>query len=121
MPTISFYDQATGRLDGWLEAPDDVLDLNKSGKAWIDGKFRGDTHYVTEGEPALRPAMPAALAGQTITQIPAGAVLTINGGKAYTVNDGTADLQFDQPGTYTVQLSCWPYLDAEFTIENPAP
>lgn len=120
MPTISFYDAATGRLDGWIDAPRDILDLNKVGRSWVDGRFEGGTHYVRDGAAILRPANPAVLTGLQLSGLPVPCTIRING-TAYPCSEAVADLQFDQPGTYAVRVEAWPYLDKEFNVENPAP
>lgn len=120
MPAMSFYD-STGRLTGWLNGPQEQLDINKAGRLWVAGVFEPETHYVKAGMAMLRPENPTVLTWHTLRLVPAGATLTINKGAPHIVQDGAAELQFDQPGTYKVQLSCWPYLDKEFTVDNPAP
>lgn len=79
------------------------------------GDIDGQTHYVVDGVATQRPANPATLVGSTLTDVPAGTVVTI-GNSQYTVDDGHADLQFSYPGNYSLQLACFPYLDTTIEI-----
>jgi len=45
--------------------------------------------------------------------------IAINGTE-YHCDSSTADLELFHPGVYKVKVTAWPYLDREFTIENPA-
>jgi hypothetical protein len=116
MQSITFYDPS-GRITWFMTAPEETLELNQKAGAFVPGLFSADKHYVKNGEATLRPECPATMNGQTITGIPPNGLVTV-GEQTYTVLDGTAELQFDQPGTYKVLVSCWPYLDKEFTIAN---
>ena len=77
-----------------------------------------EENYVSAGDVTARPDCPATLEGSQLTGLPVPSVITING-VAYPCGDETAELEFDQPGSYQVVVSAWPYLDKEFTIENP--
>lgn len=77
-----------------------------------------EENYVSAGEVIARPDCPATLEGSQLTGLPVPSVITING-VAYPCEDDSAELEFDQPGSYQVVVSAWPYRDKEFTIENP--
>lgn len=74
-----------------------------------------DTHYVLDGEVALRPANPAALAGMVLSGLPIPSTVTING-ITYGVDDGTLEMSFPRAGSYSITVtSPFPFLDASFT------
>lgn len=85
------------------------------------GSGSDHTHYVNVQTLKItpRPENPATLNGMVINDLPNGATLTIEG-EDYRVTDGTAELSFEHPGTYKVQVSAFPYLDKVITVENPA-
>jgi len=115
----TFHD-ASGRITGTLQSDADTAKLNrKLNPNFVAGKFDPDTHYVKDGVATARQANPAKLTGLSITGLPKPSVVTVEG-VDYDVTDGQADLSFDQPGTYTVRVSSWPYLNKEFKVENPA-
>jgi hypothetical protein len=71
--------------------------------------------YVLNGALAERPQNPATLNGIVIENIPVGAIVSFDG-QSFAVNDGTAELQFQFPGTYTVEVACFPYLTKNFEV-----
>jgi hypothetical protein len=79
------------------------------------GDIDGQTQYVVEGVATQRPVNTAKLVGSTLRDVPTGTVVTI-GNSRYTVDDGHADLNFAYPGTYSLQLTCFPYLDTTIEI-----
>ncbi|OWT55281.1 hypothetical protein [Candidimonas nitroreducens] len=85
----------------------------------IESDAHPDTHYVLTGVPALRPTQATKLTGKTLTKLPVPCAIIIDG-TTYDCADDHADLEFDAPGSYRVRVVAHPYLDKEFTIENPA-
>lgn len=65
--------------------------------------------YIHNGQPTPRPASPIARSGLTLSNVPTGSTLFIDG-TAYPVQD-TVDLSFPLPGTYALRVECFPYLD----------
>lgn len=107
---------AEGRILQWGECPPDMLSLQASaGRYVMQGEGRDTTHYVLRDSIVERPANPAMLNLQVLTQVPLPATITINGSR-YDVNDSTVDLDFTYPGTYTVTVAAFPYLDKTFTV-----
>lgn len=76
-----------------------------------------DTHWVNEGKIVLRETMPIKVEGHTLKRVPSGTVLMINS-SSYLCESTEVALEFDQPGTYHLKATCWPYLDWEHTLEN---
>lgn len=66
-----------------------------------------------------RPSMPVTQTGLHITA-PPGTAFVISGPAHAegTTETGELELEFSEPGAYTITLRLWPYLDAELTHEN---
>lgn len=71
-----------------------------------------------DGEVRTRPASPVALEGLRLKNVPAPALIVIEG-VTYLCTDSTVDLEFDHPGTYQVRVEAFPHLDAAFTVVVP--
>jgi hypothetical protein len=72
------------------------------------------SHYIdlTDPEnptPAERPASPVTRTDLTLHDVPNGATLWING-VSYPA-EGEVELQFTLPGTYSLRVECFPFLD----------
>jgi hypothetical protein len=103
----------TGKVLFTGSIPESMLALQ--GDNIYVGDIDGQTHYVVDGVATQRPVNPAKLVGNTLTAVPAGTVVTI-GNSQYAVDDGVADLHFSYPGTYSLQLACFPYLDTSIEV-----
>lgn len=117
--TISFFDER-GRVTSNLTTDPAGIQANKDhfpGR-WVEGDWLNKDVYVKDGRVTPRPANPAKLDGLTLTDLPSPGTLHIDGA-AYPYEDSTVELEFDHPGTYKVRVESWPYLDKEFTVENP--
>lgn len=117
--TASFYDP-TGRIIGVMRGPRESVDATAqvTGHPFVDGEGNPESQYVRENALVSRPESPAILARHTLSALPIPCTIKI-GDIAYPCNDTTAELAFDQPGTYHVTVEAWPYLNKEFTVENP--
>lgn len=117
---ISFYNER-GEIISVLTGDSPVLDLTKelSQDPWVEGEWYGQPVYVLNGEVVPRPENPTIVSGQTLENVPVPATVIINGVR-YETNESRVELGFSQPGTYAVRVVAWPYLDKEFTVENPA-
>lgn len=121
MKAVTFYD-IQGRFTMSLHADDSTVEHNitQRGEPWVEGEHYGRTDvYAHNGKLTVRPANPATLDGMTLRNLPHGTIVHIND-TPYVCDDGYAELEFTQPGKYKVRVECWPYLDKEFTVENPA-
>lgn len=120
MNTISFYD-STGKITGVAEFPPGVAGMIKEHTAapFIDGNWLDKPVYVVDGIVVNRPENPTTLTGRTLHNVPVPATIKINAA-IYEAVESEVELSFNQPGTYTVKVIAWPYLDKEFQIENPA-
>lgn len=90
-----------------------------TGAVLLEGRANPDVDYWKDGKLTKRPPQATALSGNTLSSLPAPCTICVNA-TAYTCTDGTADLAFDQPGTYSIRVVAWPYLDKEFSVENSA-
>lgn len=90
-----------------------------AGQVIVLGKANLNLDYVSNSTITPRPANPSTISGMTISNVPNPSTVTIDGVNPQTVTDGTVNLSFTQPGTYTVVVSSWPMLDATFTVTQP--
>ena len=75
--------------------------------------------YVLNDTVLPRPALPVTQAGNTLT-VPVGTEYFVLGPVFLdgVAEDGVLEFEFAEPGTYTVVLRLFPYLDAEVTLES---
>lgn len=92
------------------------IELLKQEPELRSGYARSDTHYEVDGVLSLRPEQLTVLSGFTLRNLPEPCQVIING-IPYEVNTKTLELEFDEPGTYSIKIVAFPYLDKEFTIE----
>jgi hypothetical protein len=95
-----------------------TLDVPEGGQI-LDVKGDIDLDYVTNKTLTKRPVNPTTLSGMKLMNVPNPSSVTIAGVNPQTVTDGEVDLEFTQPGTYTIVVSSWPALDANFTVTQP--
>jgi hypothetical protein len=114
--TAAEYDELTGRIVIISGYPDEeTLDLNRQeGVGMYLDYVDPVTHYIdlTDPEnptPTERPASPVTRTDLTLHDVPNGATLWING-VSYPA-EGEVELQFTLPGTYSLRVECFPYLD----------
>lgn len=75
--------------------------------------------YVLNGAVTPRPEMPITQDGNTLT-VPAETEFSIRSPVlAHGISDdGVLEFEFSEPGTYTILLIKWPYLDKEIILES---
>ena len=117
---ISFYN-AEGRITGTASGDQMSIQgtIERTTKLFVEGSHFGKPVYVVDGVVTNRPANPAVLTGATLSNLPVPCDIRVNQ-TVYKCTEDHAELTFDQPGTYTILVSAWPYLDGEFTHVNPA-
>ena len=108
-----------GRITSTLLIDDDVYQLNSRSLNLIKGKADPTTQYIKDGQITDRPIQQTKLNGLTLTGLPAPCTIYING-TPYECESDTAELEFDQPTTYTIRVESWPYQDWSTTYENQA-
>lgn len=107
-----------GRIHAWLYGGDFEFDRTHNtpeGMALLavdDPTIRDGTgaYYVAHQQVVARPASPVQLEGTTLSQLPVPAELHIDG-VAYALEAPTVTLEFPLPGTYTLRVVAFPYLD----------
>lgn len=104
------YNPDTGALTGHIVTCEEgAKEYERMGYAWVDGQHDCQTHYFLNGEVTERPASPITRSDLTLSDVPAGSTLYING-TAYPA-EGEVTLDFPLPGTYSLRVECFPYLD----------
>lgn len=119
---ITLYDQESGKIQSIVsgDPPSIAATKENTTSPWVDGGFHWDNYYVLDGVAVPRPVNPAVLSGPSLLNVPVPAEVII-GASSYQTNESTVTLEFNMPGTYKVKVVSFPYLDAEFEIENPTP
>lgn len=76
----------------------------------------GGTHYVSNGTVLVRQPMPITVSGLVLSDVPDNSTIWIEE-DSYPCS-GNVTLSFEFPGTYSVRIECFPYLDftREFTV-----
>lgn len=92
-----------------------AIQVPLEGGSIVLGEGDPTIHFVKAGEIVARPANTAALAGMTLQGLPVPCTITIDG-TAHDCADDHCDLEFTQPGTYSVTVSAFPMLDATFEV-----
>ena len=120
MSEITLFDKGTGRItahwsageDGWVEAND------TTSVGAVSGLHDSDEYYVSSGTVTARPASPITLDGTTLKDVPAGAIINIDGTEEVVETAEDVELVFPLSGTYEVRVKHFPYLDfvAEVTV-----
>lgn len=112
-----------GRFSHWVAGPREYV-INPVLAVWegdyVSGKYDG-TWWFSRGQVQKRPVCPATVDGMTLRAVRPCSVISIEGLQYECVEGGDIDLSFQFPGTYEVTVSCWPYLDGSYTVENPPP
>lgn len=118
------YDPATGEIKSWgrmsiaglatLSGRDD-----SGGLLYVhDVKAHPSTHYVDTAKPKVmkKKVCPGRVSGASIVGLPVPCVVEIEG-KTYEIDDGSAELDIDVPGRYSVTVRSVPYKERVFEIE----
>lgn len=107
---------ADGRIARTGTCPDSMVDLQAgAGEQVMQGTANESKQYVLNGELVDRPENTAKLSGQTLANVPAPSVISING-TDYPCDDSSVDLDFTYPGEYRIAVHAFPYTDVEFKI-----
>jgi len=114
------YDVGTGVILRSLFIPASDVELN-----YVDGvecaHLRGegyyDRHYVSNGKIAMRPKNPTKRNGLSLTNMPHGSVIHIDGAAYEHKQGGSVELRFNLPGVYQIRVERFPFLEKEFEID----
>ena len=118
MIKVYFYNEQTGEVLRSFSTSDlEAVTLNlQTGEQAIDVNESIVNPFVLDGELVERPVNPATLNGTVIENVPVGAAVSF-GDQSAIVDDGTAELEFQFSGTYSVTVSYFPYLPKTFEVE----
>lgn len=113
MNTLTEYNLTTGEITTAYSFPEGEEDsvTQREGFGYVEGFAHGDAWYVLDGELTERPASPVSRANLTLLNVPEGSKLTVNG-ESFDA-EGEVELEIPLPGTYSVRVECFPYLDFE--------
>ena len=105
--------EPSGRIRSLISVSRDMSDFYPN-CVWVDDDAGWETHYIDLTDPdnpipAERPASPVSRTGPTLLDVPVGSTLWING-TPYPA-EGTVELEFTYPGTYSLRVECFPFLD----------
>lgn len=117
---FTVYKKSTGEIIKTLFIPVGDIELNFNKDAdedYLNQEGRYEYDYVLNGVVTKRPENPTALNGLVLSDVPKGSTIYIDG-SAYEVEPGgEIQLQFNQAGSYSVQIESFPYLDKEFIVD----
>ena len=108
------YNSTTGQIggvhSGYQDAESVLSQIFMTGMdAVVEGEYDNRTNYILNGRPTERPASPVTRTDLTLFDVPNGATLWING-VSYAA-EGEVELEFPLPGSYSLRVECFPYLD----------
>lgn len=117
--TVYFTD--TGKIYTSGNCPPDALQAQPvpTGCMLIEQCSDSFTDYIVDGVVTPRPIMQATLdtSTNTISNIPVPNRLLVEG-VWYDNDDSFAEIDYPLPGTYTVVVESFPYLDMKFTLKK---
>ena len=120
MDITLIYDETTGRIVDMISNQDHDFNLDhniNTGEAAVLSTTEANSkvHYIADLEttPILtaRPASPITLDGTTLKDVPAGAIINIDGTEEVIETAEDVELVFPLSGTYEVRVKHFPYLD----------
>ncbi|TAJ54068.1 hypothetical protein [Brevundimonas sp. BAL3] len=79
-----------------------------------------DDCYIDVAQAAMipRPDMPVTLDGLTLSDVPVGAAISVDGGAmVFEATAGTVEIEAEDAGSYVVRLQMWPYRDFVAVVE----
>lgn len=116
--TVSFFKD--GRFSKLLSGPmKNVIEPNLA--IWDGEYFYGefdDTYWFYGGIPRKRERCPIVIDGLWLRGVRPNSTIYIEEQAYECADGGEVELSFQYPGTYTVRVERWPYLDGVYEIEN---
>ena len=115
------YQESTGRIERLLmnTREEDVPHQLSLGEAYLQAEADDLKDYVADGVLTPRPELFYTVVGHRLT-VPPNTEFSVRGPASLegSTEDGVLEFEFAEPGTYTVTLRLFPYLDAEVTLEG---
>lgn len=118
MRSISFYN-TRGEIHTSMQGDESALQLTIENfpDPWVEGDWFDKGKYVLNGDVLDRPLNPTTLSGLTLNNVPVPAEVWIDRVR-YDTNEPVVEIAFQYPGKHKIRVVSFPYLDAEFDIEN---
>ena len=118
---ISVYSKQTGAILRALDVPETYTPVDDDETGYLDGKHSDVTHYVPGGVLQERPKMSLSISGASVSEIPAEAVVQINGSD---LPVSVTEFSLAQSGiavgsTVQVRVRLWPYQTENFELSTP--
>ena len=119
MSDKTVYDPRSGRILRTITGSADLPSQAFDGEAELDVFGNAASHYVLNGKITERPVLPVTQSGRTLT-VPKNTRFSVRGPASAegVCADGVLEFAFPEPGTYTVKLELFPYLDKEIRFES---
>ncbi len=123
--TLIGFDPATGRILSQVygeidPAQQQTLEDKGMGAVVVPntiGLFSQYEQYILNGEVTKRPTSPVTRTDLTLHDVPNGATLWV-AGASYSA-EGEVELAFPLPGTFSLRVECFPYLDWNDEVAVP--
>ena len=118
---ISVYSKQTGAILRALDVPETYTPVDDDETGYLYGKHSDVTHYVPGGVLQERPKMSLSISGAFVSEIPAEAVVQINGSD---LPVSVTEFSLAQSGiaagsTVQVRVRLWPYQTENFELSAP--
>jgi hypothetical protein len=116
------YDPASGEIleSGRMSEPGIDLTAERTGRPYLKQEGHWATHYVRDGIVRKKRRCLATADGTTLRNLPVPCKLEIRDGygtvATHDVDEDTAELDFEHPGTYRVVVKSVPYLAGDLTV-----
>lgn len=113
------YEKDTGMINRVIRYPRPDYDELYPGCLYFGDTFQVSdaTHYVKDGSVEIRPSMHVVIEGSILKGVPAGSSVIIEGSE-YTADGSDIELDFEFSGKYLIQVTQWPFIDAEVMYET---
>ncbi|SDX74056.1 hypothetical protein [Roseicitreum antarcticum] len=93
---------------------------------FLQGSWSGETHYIADGSavprPQITPPEPTLFASSedyTISGVPNGAVIALDGAAVGTADGMDIIMSFPEPGQYQIEIDPpFPWLSAKWLVES---
>ena len=123
MPTTTISLFLNGRYQYAVEGPVALViqpTIERWQGDWAPGGL-DDSWWFSEGRVRRRQACSVIADGLTLRGVRPGSTIIIESEHYECSDGGDVKLSFQYPGTYEITVTCWPYLDGKYTVENLPP
>jgi hypothetical protein len=100
-----------GAITSIVNLMDDIYDtVLETLPQHILGNYSSEYYYVKEGTPLPKEQPLITYSNSTLYNVPVPAIITIDG-TSYNTDDSVVELVIESPGTHTIKVKAFPYLD----------